>query len=164
MRVIDNHQAAEKLGRAILCDITLYNDTKLRAANDVRTELGPEIDEGRALFRQRVAPQLHDVFEEMVTGWIAARGVVARGEASAATEKPAMDCASKPHPAAPEVDLRADIHDLRARVDWLEARLRDLAIPASQATAERRGIAVPLLALVVALLLGAMVMVWVTKR
>jgi hypothetical protein len=56
--MIDDPEAAARLARAIVADIRLYNAAKI-AAGDVRDEVA----EGRELFRSRVAPAQHDVYE-----------------------------------------------------------------------------------------------------
>jgi hypothetical protein len=60
--LIDTEEAARRLGRAILADIQLYNADTIAAGGD----LGPVIAEGRELFRARVVPALHPVFEQML--------------------------------------------------------------------------------------------------
>ena len=66
---IDDHEAAERLARAILDDITLYNDERVRTTRDLTADLASEIEEGRALFRARVEASLHGVFEEELLPW-----------------------------------------------------------------------------------------------
>jgi hypothetical protein len=66
---IADREAAERLARAILDDITLYNDERVRTTRDLTGELASEIEEGRALFRSRVEPSLHGVFEEELLPW-----------------------------------------------------------------------------------------------
>jgi len=51
---------AERLARAIVSDIVLYHEAELREASP---QLTSAIDEGRELFRARVEPSLHAVFE-----------------------------------------------------------------------------------------------------
>ena len=67
--MIDSAEAAQRLATAILDDITLENDARVRDAQDLEQELAPEIEEGRALFRARVAPDLHKVFEDEILAW-----------------------------------------------------------------------------------------------
>jgi len=69
MADIEHPEAAQRLAAAILNDITLYNDERVRQAKDLEQELAPEIEEGRALFRERVAPALHQVFEDEILAW-----------------------------------------------------------------------------------------------
>ena len=45
--MIDTAEAAQRLATAILDDVTLENDTRVRAARDLERELAPEIEEGR---------------------------------------------------------------------------------------------------------------------
>jgi hypothetical protein len=66
---------AERLARAVLTDVQLFNERKLkglREAAEVLEALQPEIEEGRTLFRQRVRHTLHDVFERAVKEWATA--------------------------------------------------------------------------------------------
>ncbi len=51
-----------KLARAIVSDIRLYHAEKIEAG----TDLASEIEEGRMLFRARVTPEFHQVFEDEV--------------------------------------------------------------------------------------------------
>lgn len=67
--MIDSAEAAQRLATAILDDITLENDARIRDARDLEQELGPEIEEGRELFRARVAPDLQKVFEDEILAW-----------------------------------------------------------------------------------------------
>lgn len=69
MAVIDDREAAERLAKAILDDITLENDEAVRKATDLREELAPLLEEGRTLFRSRVAPDLHEVYEGEILPW-----------------------------------------------------------------------------------------------
>jgi uncharacterized hydantoinase/oxoprolinase family protein len=61
MALIETEEAARRLARAIASDLSLYNEEKIvqgiQGDNlfDVLTE---EIEEGRALFKSRVAPEL----------------------------------------------------------------------------------------------------------
>jgi hypothetical protein len=67
--LIEDAEKATKLARAIMSDITLYNGDKIARAADPKTDLASEIDEGRSLFRSRVAPAHHRVFEDAVAAW-----------------------------------------------------------------------------------------------
>jgi hypothetical protein len=69
LSVIEDRGAAERLAKAILSDITLYNDERVRRATDLTAELSTELDEGRELFRSRVAPELHHVYEDEILPW-----------------------------------------------------------------------------------------------
>jgi spore germination protein GerM len=62
MALIDTPEAALRLARAIASDISLYNEAKIVKGieNDsLFTELHEEIEEGRELYKSRVAPQLY---------------------------------------------------------------------------------------------------------
>jgi hypothetical protein len=67
--LIEDETAAERLAKAFLDDITFDHDERVRRATDLREELAPEIEAGRALFRARVAPSLHHVFEGEILPW-----------------------------------------------------------------------------------------------
>jgi hypothetical protein len=62
MALIETEEAARRLARAIASDLSLYNEEKIvqgvQGDNlfDVMVE---EIEEGRALFKSRVAPDLY---------------------------------------------------------------------------------------------------------
>lgn len=62
MPLIETEDAARRLARAIASDLSLYNEEKIVQGVqndnlfDVLTE---EIEEGRALFKSRVAPSLY---------------------------------------------------------------------------------------------------------
>ncbi len=71
MTVIDDRDKATRLARAILADLSLYNQDKLANATDPARDLAPELAEGAALFRTRVSPALHTCFDEEVTAWAA---------------------------------------------------------------------------------------------
>ncbi len=52
---------AERLARIIVSDIILYNEEKFAEAvrrGTVREAMGPDLEEGRALFRDRVDPRV----------------------------------------------------------------------------------------------------------
>ena len=62
MALIETEEAARRLARAIASDLSLYNEEKIvqGITNDNLFEaLADEIEEGRALFRSRVAPELY---------------------------------------------------------------------------------------------------------
>jgi len=67
--LIEDRDKAMRLARAIFADLTLYNRDKIAAARDPRVDLAKEIGEGRELFRTRVAPTCHEVFEEELQRW-----------------------------------------------------------------------------------------------
>jgi hypothetical protein len=62
MGLIETEEAAKRLARVILSDIELYNRHKIQA----RQDLSPELDEGYAFFRKRVAPALVPLFSQIV--------------------------------------------------------------------------------------------------
>ena len=62
MALIDTPEAAVRLARAICSDLALYNEAKIVQGieQDSFFELlKPEIEEGRELYRSRVAPELY---------------------------------------------------------------------------------------------------------
>jgi hypothetical protein len=62
VRLIETEEAAKRLARVILSDIEIYNRQKVRAQADLK----PQLEEGYALFRARVAPALVPLFSELV--------------------------------------------------------------------------------------------------
>ena len=61
MPLIETEEAARRLARAIASDLSLYNEDKIVTGitNDNLFEvLEDELEEGRALFKSRVAPEL----------------------------------------------------------------------------------------------------------
>jgi len=62
MALIETEEAARRLARAIASDLSLYNEEKIvkGVQNDnLFDELEGEVEEGRALFRSRVSPDLY---------------------------------------------------------------------------------------------------------
>ena len=62
MALIETEEAARRLARAIASDLSLYNEEKI--VEGIKTDnlfgvLADEIEEGRALFKSRVAPELY---------------------------------------------------------------------------------------------------------
>lgn len=61
MALIETDEAARRLARAIASDLSLYNEEKINrgiAEDKLFTEISEEIEEGRALFKSRVTPDL----------------------------------------------------------------------------------------------------------
>jgi len=61
MALIDTPDAARRLARAIASDLSLYNEDKITKGiehDNLFEELSAEIDEGRSLFKSRVAPEM----------------------------------------------------------------------------------------------------------
>jgi uncharacterized hydantoinase/oxoprolinase family protein len=61
MALIENEDAARRLARAIASDLSLYNEEKIAqgiARDNLFEAIADEIEEGRSLFRSRVAPEL----------------------------------------------------------------------------------------------------------
>jgi hypothetical protein len=84
--MIDDEAAASRLANAILADLALYNDARIRAATNVRIALAGEISEARELFASRVAPALHPIFEAALERFLAAREARTSGAARGAPE------------------------------------------------------------------------------
>jgi hypothetical protein len=62
MALIETEEAARRLARAIASDLSLYNEEKIVEGitqDRLFEKLAEEIEEGRALFKSRVAPQLY---------------------------------------------------------------------------------------------------------
>ena len=60
---IDTPERAVRLARTIASDISLYNEDKIVKAlveDNLFTALADKIEEGRELYRSRVAPDLYD--------------------------------------------------------------------------------------------------------
>jgi len=63
MALIETEEAARRLARAIASDLSLYNEEKIvqGVQNDnLYDQLSDEIEEGRALFKSRVSPDLYE--------------------------------------------------------------------------------------------------------
>jgi len=61
MALIDKPEAARRLARAIASDVSLYNEEKIVAGiehDNLWDSLKEEIEEGRALYKSRVKPDL----------------------------------------------------------------------------------------------------------
>ncbi|MBC7172771.1 MAG: hypothetical protein H5U40_10105 [Polyangiaceae bacterium] len=62
MALIETQEAARRLARAIASDLSLYNEEKIVEGiqnDNLFSVLADEIEEGRALFKSRVAPDLY---------------------------------------------------------------------------------------------------------
>ncbi len=60
--LLDTDEAARRLARAIASDLSLYNEDKILKGiqeDDLFNVLSEEIEEGRALFKSRVSPDLY---------------------------------------------------------------------------------------------------------
>ena len=60
--LLDTDEAARRLARAIASDISLYNEDKIVKGiqeDDLFNALSEEIEEGRALYKSRVSPDLY---------------------------------------------------------------------------------------------------------
>jgi len=61
MALIETEEAARRLARAIASDLSLYNEEKIVDGvthDNLFDVLADEVEEGRALFKSRVAPEL----------------------------------------------------------------------------------------------------------
>jgi hypothetical protein len=62
MPLIETEEAARRLARAIASDLSLYNEDKIIRGienDNLFDELSDEVEEGRALYKSRVAPVLY---------------------------------------------------------------------------------------------------------
>jgi hypothetical protein len=62
MPLIETEEAARRLARAIASDLSLYNEEKIVQGlqqDDLFNVLSEEIEEGRALYKSRVSPELY---------------------------------------------------------------------------------------------------------
>lgn len=62
MPLIETEEAARRLARAIASDLSLYNEEKIVRgieSDNLFDELSEEIEEGRALYKSRVSPDLY---------------------------------------------------------------------------------------------------------
>lgn len=62
MALIETEEAARRLARAIASDLSLYNEEKIVQGvqrDDLFNAIADEIEEGRALFKSRVSPDLY---------------------------------------------------------------------------------------------------------
>ena len=62
MPLIETEEAARRLARAIASDLSLYNEEKIVQGiqnDDLFSVLAEEIEEGRALYKSRVSPDLY---------------------------------------------------------------------------------------------------------
>ncbi len=62
MPLIETEEAARRLARAIASDLSLYNEEKIVQgiqSDDLFNSLAEEIEEGRALYKSRVSPDLY---------------------------------------------------------------------------------------------------------
>ena len=62
MALIETEEAARRLARAIASDLSLYNEEKIVEGvqgDNLFEVLADEIEEGRALFKSRVSPELY---------------------------------------------------------------------------------------------------------
>jgi hypothetical protein len=62
MALIETEEAARRLARAIASDLSLYNEEKIVQgiqSDDLFAKLAEEIEEGRALYKSRVQPDLY---------------------------------------------------------------------------------------------------------
>jgi len=62
MPLIETEEAARRLARAIASDLSLYNEEKIVQgiqSDDLFNVLSEEVEEGRALYKSRVSPELY---------------------------------------------------------------------------------------------------------
>ncbi len=97
MGVIESEEAAKRLARVIVSDIEIYNKDKFYTGADLTNA----IEEGRALFRSRVAPELLPLFTSVLEDRRASRKRAESRTESKADASPAP--APQPAPAAQAV-------------------------------------------------------------
>ena len=64
MALIDTEEAARRLARAIASDLSLYNEEKIVRGiegDSLFEVLSEEIEEGRALYKSRVTPEIFNM-------------------------------------------------------------------------------------------------------
>jgi hypothetical protein len=73
MATSDDKGKAERLAKAILSDLELYDEVLIESSmrnaqtlDELIAKLDEPIQKGRALFTRRVAPELSSVFDEML--------------------------------------------------------------------------------------------------
>lgn len=71
MSLIEDEDAARRLARAIMSDVTLYNGDRIAHAMDPERDLATELEEARQLFQKRAAPKYYMLFEDVVRAWAA---------------------------------------------------------------------------------------------
>ena len=62
MALIETEEAARRLARAIASDLSLYNEEKIIGGvthDNLFDAISEEIEEGRALYKRRVSPDLY---------------------------------------------------------------------------------------------------------
>src|SRR4051794_2996638 len=96
VRLIDSEEGARRLSRVILSDIELYNKERIR----VGASLASEIEEGRRLFRSRVAPDLFPLFETVLADKKFGGGGAASPVAAAPAAPAARPVEQRPEPVA----------------------------------------------------------------
>ena len=67
--LINDKEQAERLARAIAADLILYNADKIQGLEleQIFRVLDTEIEEGRALFQERVEPNFHSWFDLLIS-------------------------------------------------------------------------------------------------
>jgi hypothetical protein len=124
VRLIEKEEAAKRLARVILSDIELYNAQKVRS----RADLKPELDEGYALFRSRVAPELVPIFSKVVADRLggdrkaAPAPKAAPPPVAAVTPPPPPPGSPRHSPAAPPIASRPEHLPPPARPEQLPPR------------------------------------------
>ncbi len=134
MGVIESEEAAKRLARVIVSDIEIYNREKFQAGAD----LTAAIEEGRALFRSRVAPELHPLFTSVLEDRRATRK---KAESAARASDPAS--AERNGAAAAGSAERNGIAPPPARRGAEAAEAAPVAKPAVPRTTNRTAVAAP---------------------
>ena len=96
MPLIETEEAARRLARAIASDLSLYNEEKIIRgieSDSLFEELSEEIEEGRALYKSRVSPDLYHrnfydrALQQSPANLPALRGAAKLAAKSGATER-----------------------------------------------------------------------------
>jgi hypothetical protein len=91
-----------RLARAIISDIVLYHESEIASASP---NINGAVDEGRALFQQRVEPTLHALFEQAISeSRLAPWGAPLR-EAGYRDVRPSVPRAAPPAPEPPQTSV-----------------------------------------------------------
>jgi hypothetical protein len=76
LKVIDTDEGGRRLARAILADITIYHPPVEDPENPQGPRKLPDLTEvmreGRDLYQQRVVPELHPLFDEVIRSEVVA--------------------------------------------------------------------------------------------
>ncbi len=116
MSTIQTEEAARRLAQAILNDIALYNEEKILTGESVAEEMA----EGVALFRSRVAPALHHVWDQcIVSEWTPMVAKRRAGQADVIDRFAARVIPERTHPAPTASPTPATSSSLNSNLVWM---------------------------------------------